>query len=238
MTARCPSDLQKPRRKHIRRLGDATFWTIVCPIWWKTAVKMPKRLEVSPYGLSLCHPDGYDFTNYSFGINDLAAMCEVVLHYKMKTMLEIGSGLSTLLMSQILHVDSLENHAQFAEKVESRRMDRMDFTLISWDGVNWPTCLADRYDCVFIDGPELGVTQAEREWYTKKGVFSREPSFVNAPDLTDHIFVHDASWYLEAIAQITHIAPWFNLVRILKSDNDPDIRRHMTYWVRSKPRGT
>jgi len=84
-----------------------------------------------------------------------------------KSVLEFGSGLSSLLMSDGASVVSYETDAEWADKMRAKANGNA-LSIVSWDGKEVPAMVSQRgpYDMAFIDGPR-GDSEAGREFSFK-----------------------------------------------------------------------
>lgn len=95
-----------------------------------------------------------------------------------KTVLEFGTGLSTLLMAELgVKVTTYETMEGWIKKIKELN-PKADIRL--WDGITLPeSVMPNKFDMAFVDGPAGGKT--------------RENSTQLASQLSDLIIVHDAS---------------------------------------------
>ncbi len=88
---------------------------------------------------------------------------ELISKEKIKTILEFGTGLSTLLFQTMVdRVDSFETNMGWINKIKQFADDKI-VTHHNWDGVT-ATIPQPKYDLTFMDGPAGGE---KREWSTK-----------------------------------------------------------------------
>lgn len=122
----------------------------------------------------------------------------VLEQYDVKTMLEFGSGLSTLLMQEVVDkIVSYETEQEAREEI--RELLGENVTLQMWDGVNAPEISGGPvFDCAFVDGPFGGEF--------------REHSFKYAAKYADLVLVHDAGRQWEQQWQAKYLEPCFELV--------------------------
>ncbi len=177
------------------------------------------------------HPDGFEWGVFPFGWYDFECISNHIVKDGIKTILEIGGGLSSLLLSQLCHVDTLENNKEWYDKLCLTRGPVNDLGIFWWDWVSFPSGLPEKYDAVFIDGPE----EQDQEKYKKLKYVGlpREVSYENAPQKTDLVFAHDAYRFAEMSFQIRYLAPHFIVNEIVRSDNT-DYNRFMAVWKRVK----
>jgi len=139
-----------------------------------------------------------------------------------KRILEFGSGLSSLLLSEEYEVISYETDPEWKTKIEGLTVPKNNLTIKLWDGINYPKELElEKFDFCFVDGPKQKL----------KGGTGRQASIAIASQITDHVIIHDAGRIEEETFQRAHLRGIFKLIR--KSGN------HLTrchYWTRrSKP---
>ena len=223
--------------------GDCTFGTDFA--FCRRAYEAGFKIWVSPWRICEHFKDG-------FGLNDMDAYDESEFHddspsrYKMvwsfmsiiqkdwkfiksilvkneiKTVLEFGSGLSSLLISEIAEVTSYETDRKYADDILSKRIvvaggQTINNLLIRmWDGKDVDDDLP-KYDLAFVDGP-LGKSS---------GGMGREHSIRIAAEHADRIIIHDAGREDEWKWQMKILRPNFKRV----SWNGAH-RGHCAYWVR------
>ena len=119
---------------------------------------------------------------------------QIITDEKVKTVLEFGTGFSTLLMSQIASVDSFETNPERIEKTRSKLPKDRKVNLYSWDGEVKPDSgkVKEKYDLVFIDGPPSA---------SMLGQTGRRIPIEVAAQHSDRIILHDAGKQHETILQ-------------------------------------
>lgn len=120
--------------------------------------------------------------------------------YKIKTVLEFGCGLSTLLYSTLADkVISFETQPGWIKKISDMIPEGKDVKIYKWDGVTFqlPPDAPKKFDFAFVDGPAGGPN---REWSTKGG-----------SELSDLVIVHDAGRAPEKEWQAKYLEPKFKL---------------------------
>ncbi|KKM20158.1 hypothetical protein LCGC14_1648290, partial [marine sediment metagenome] len=138
---------------------------------------------------------GYAFGDSSITDKDWEFIAAVLKEEKVKRVLEIGSGLSTLLMMSMgIEVVSFETGQQVIDRLKKINPDadvRLHTGIID---------LSDDkpFDLVFVDGPAGGE--------------NREPSFERACAVSDKILVHDAGRAPEKKWIEKHLKPKFSMV--------------------------
>jgi hypothetical protein len=187
--------------------------------------------KIDGYDIRVVHPPGFKWDTGSFGIHDWELFAHYILENGVRRILEVGAGLSSLLLSQLCRVDSLEHDPTWADKVEKTQTDIHKLRVFRWlDRMVWPVPDSEKYDLVFIDGPEE-LDPAKRE-ELKLPEFPRMVSFENAWRHSDVIFVHDSIRVSEMYYQLLHLAPYFRHVEIIRSDQQKEIERFMSVWKR------
>lgn len=119
--------------------------------------------------------------------------------------LEFGTGLSSLLLSESAHVVSYETDTEHAEAIRAKITEKNDLEIRLWDGENPPDDLSpnDRFDMVFVDGPKS----------VKNGGVGRDAAIKLASCLSDHVLIHDAGRAAETDSQRRHLRSVFKLER-------------------------
>ena len=136
---------------------------------------------------------------------------------EVKSVLEFGSGLSSLLMSETATVLSFEMNQEHADNV-LERVNGNQLSIRIWDGVK-PKSVLGRFDLAFVDGP-VGVVN---------GGPGREHSIRLAAEHADRVIVHDAGRREETHWQNQILRPHFKLVG---SSGQHHSRCH--YWERRR----
>jgi len=81
---------------------------------------------------------------------------------EIKRVAEFGAGLSSLLMSEMVEVFSLETDPMRVEEVMGKRNGN-NLTVVGWNGVDAPSLAG--FDLIFIDGPVSAVPPGRRFAY-------------------------------------------------------------------------
>jgi len=140
---------------------------------------------------------GFKWGGYSITDRDWLFIKDIIKDDKVKTILEFGTGLSTLLMGSL--VDKIETHEtiqSWIDKIKSMA-DPTKHVFKIWDGKN--ANLGNKhYDMVFVDGPPGGEN---REWSIKY-----------ASEVSDIVIVHDAGRAEEQKWQTKYLANDFKLI--------------------------
>ena len=139
-------------------------------------------------------------------------MKSVIEREKVKTVLEIGAGLSTLLLNRMgLKVITLETDQRWIGKVKKINPD---LDIRPWDALELPEAGSIPFlDLVFVDGPAGGQ--------------NREISTKLAALVSDRVIVHDAGREWERKWQAKYLEPGFDL------DSKGGHRCH--YWKKRVP---
>jgi len=180
----------------------------------------------------LCDMDAYDESDYrdtspgkydipwggmAITQKDWKFIKATIDKYNVETVLEFGSGLSSLLMSETHVVDSYECDDKCVVGIKSK-CSTGKLCIYSWDG---KTCQPprDSYDIAFVDGPLGAVCDGP----------GREHSMRIASESADVVIVHDAGRIDEQRWQNKYLRPDFNMVA--KNGNHQS-RCHL--WVRKE----
>ena len=157
---------------------------------------------------------------YSITQRDIRFIRPLVKALEPKRILEFGSGLSSLLLSEICEVVSYETDPIWAEKIKSKIKSHNNLTIKMWDGHTVPEELKGSgkfFDFCFVDGPKS----------RNKGGVGRDVAMEIASQVTDQIMVHDAGRPDEETQQRKYLRSVFKLVR---KSGDHMTRIH--YWIR------
>ena len=96
--------------------------------------------------IRLVQPIGFSLDVFALGKHDLDFLANAIVTEGIHTLLEVGCGISSLLLSQLCHVTTLENDPKWADKVSAAKRDIHDLDVILWDGKGWP--VKGRWDAV------------------------------------------------------------------------------------------
>lgn len=175
---------------------------------FKNIVPTPIKLPV-PENTVLAAPYGMEWGGGCITDLDWNFIQSVIKQYSVKTVLEFGSGLSTLLMKDAgLDVTTYETNDGWINKL---KQIKPDLNLIKWDAIISPfSAESKKFDLAFVDGPAGGVN---RELSTRIGSFA-----------SDVVIIHDANREYEKIWQDMY----------LKHDFDGPIKggHRCHLWVR------
>lgn len=128
---------------------------------------------------------------------DWLFMKKVITDNNVRTVLEFGPGLSTLLLSD--HVEKIvayENEQRFIDKIKHMIADNVEIRV--FDGVDCSSIGDEKFDLVFVDGPSGGKT--------------REFTIKAASEHSDIVIVHDGGRKWEKIWQKKYLDDKFGLV--------------------------
>jgi ADP-heptose:LPS heptosyltransferase len=183
-TPKCVDILQsKDVVSAIRRYYDGgrlVYGKKIPNTFFRNIVEDPKTFpKIKKEDIDQTIPLKYGFEGWG-GTNithlDWAFMKEVIAEHNIKSVLEFGTGLSTILFSnQGLNVVSYDNHRGWLDKMEKMVPRGVDLRL--WNGTTIFEKL-DKFDLAFVDGPSGGPT---REFSTKI-----------AAEHADIVIIHDA----------------------------------------------
>lgn len=105
----------------------------------------------------------------------------IIADLKPKRILEFGSGLSSLLISELAEVVSYETDKKYAAQIRKKKTEKNNLQIRIWDGANIKQKL-EGFDLVFVDGPTGKAA----------GGIGRQFSIKVASEASDHIILHDA----------------------------------------------
>jgi hypothetical protein len=141
---------------------------------------------------------------------------DIIKRENVGSVLEFGSGLSSLLMSEKQHVVSYETDDKWAEEIRGK-MNGNSLDIRTWDGKG--VGLLPMFDLAFVDGPKGEGS----------GGPGREHSMRLAARYADKVIVHDAGREKEIRWQNKYLRPHFKVVS--KSGHH---QQRCQYWVRNK----
>jgi len=99
------------------------------------------------------------FSNKSLKLNRWLVILDVLEKYGVESVLEFGSGLSTLLFEKLgVSVISLETNPEYLRWVRSR--SRGDAKFVLWDNENYPLSIQP-FDMALVDGDVPRRSQAQ-----------------------------------------------------------------------------
>jgi len=144
---------------------------------------------------------GFKWGNDHLTDKDWIFIKDILKEYDVKTILEFGSGLSSLLFATVVDkVLSFDEPTGYINKV-IKCIDGKKNELVVWDGKTVslpPTYGETRFDLIFVDGPRGGEN---REWSTKY-----------ASENADLVIVHDAGRVNERKWQTKYLEKDFQLI--------------------------
>lgn len=160
---------------------------------WKNLVKTPEKPPVSDIVGSVA-PYGMTWGGGCITDQDWDFMKTTLVKHNVKTVLEFGAGLSTLLMTDLdLDVETYELQKGWVERVKELNAKA---NVILWDGSAYLPTKKDHFNFAFVDGPAGGV--------------NREMSTKLAAEFADVVIVHDANRPFEKLWQDAYLRPFFN----------------------------
>jgi len=118
----------------------------------------------------------------------------IILEEGIKTVLEFGAGLSSLLMAEMAEVLSYEADKEWAEEIRGKANGNL--TIGMWDGKN--LVKVKKHDLAFIDGPRGGE--------------SRENSYRIASKFCNRIITHDSRRTADVVWQNKYLQKNFDMV--------------------------
>jgi len=126
---------------------------------------------------------------------------QVIDDYSVKSVLEFGAGLSTIILNELkLKVVTFENNKEWMESTKKLN-HKSDIRL--WDGKELDLKEIDtKFDLAFVDGPRA---------YGAK-IFGRQRSIEVASQIADIVIVHDATRPGELLWQDTYLKDKFDFV--------------------------
>jgi len=92
----------------------------------------------------------------SISEKDWIVLKKLITEYNVRSVVEFGIGLSTLLIMQLCRVDGYDNLDRHLEWMKTKVNDNV--TLHKWDG-KIPVKLEKQYDMAFVDGPNGAINR-------------------------------------------------------------------------------
>lgn len=144
--------------------------------------KQFKNIVPTPAKKNAPVPSGVDWGKGAIDPLDWPFMEQVIKKHQVKSVLEFGAGLSTVLMNEIANVTSFETEQEWIDKVFNVIKLPLKHSVLmhKWDGRKLPDGVKlENYDMAFVDGPANGQ--------------NREEAFRLAVNHCDLVLVHDAT---------------------------------------------
>lgn len=148
---------------------------------------------------------------------DWAFIKPILLRDNIKTVLEFGAGLSTLLMSEVCKVVSYEQNVEWAKEIRKKaKKKRNNLEIRLWDGREMKDELP-KFDLCFVDAPPSKAG----------GGIGRQHSMEVASKVADRIIVHDAGRGEEMMWQFIYLRNDFKMI-----EKNGHHQSRCQYWVR------
>jgi hypothetical protein len=149
----------------------------------------------------------YAWDDYTISQQDWYFLRDIIEKEDVHTVLEFGSGASSLLMSEIAEVHSFETDPAHIKRVQEAADATPNtvnmLSMVKWDGKSLPKGIKPIYDLAFVDGPPgKGV-----------GGPGREHSMKYASKHAKRVIVHDAGRVDEMRWQNKYLKPDFKLMK-------------------------
>ena len=197
-----PEEIADAVRKYYRG-GRLEYGKKIPNTFFKNIVG-EKKVFVAPT-VTVADKATADKTELTFGGGSLTDrdwlfMKDIIQEEKVKTVLEFGAGLSSIMMGQIVEkVITYETASSWISKISKMIKPEVN-TIRKWDGKNFNLLDGDpqRFDFSFVDGPAGGES---REFSTKA-----------ASELADIVIMHDAGRPPERMWQDKYLKDSFELV--------------------------
>ena len=160
---------------------------------FKNIVETPEKIDIPVEEQKVYNTYGLTFNGGALTQKDWEFIQSIIKKYNVKSVLEFGAGLSTLLLNDI----GLEKVVTYEDKqgwIDKLKKIKSSCDIRLWDGKNLID--NDHYDLAFVDGPS--------------GDFSREQSTKIASEKCKVIVVHDAGREWARKYQDQYIAPSFH----------------------------
>lgn len=160
----------------------------------------PKLKNIVPTPVKVVVPEppdvatkyGMEFGGGSLTARDWEFIQQVIKEHDVKTVLEFGAGLSSLLLGHAgLSVDTFETSQGWIDKITALKNGSAGLNVHLWDGKTEPSELKPAYDLAFVDGPAGGQ--------------NREEATRIASERARVVIVHDAGREFEKQWQAKHL---------------------------------
>ena len=182
-----------------QRAVEAGFEIFCAPKMICDHVKEHGLVNMDSYFVSRAGDKNQSKYNISWGgaeiiEKDWDFISQIIEDEGLATVLEFGSGFSTLLMAEFTEVDSFETKVerQFLIKAKLPPSRRVNF--YSWDGKTKPDSgrVKEKYDLAFINGPKSA---------NMPGQTGRQVAIEIAAEHSNRIIIHDAGKIHETMLQ-------------------------------------
>lgn len=166
---------------------------------------------------------GMSWGGYAIDAKDWKFLRDIILETKAQTILEFGSGLSTLLMLDMPSVDSVDSYEtdnEWRNKITNEAIEaKLEHKLAirTWDGKDLELLEGSEWDLAFVDGPR-GIVN---------GGVGREKAVEIAAKYADHIVLHDSGRSEETVWQAKYLKEGFR--RVMVSGYH---QQRSAHWVR------
>ena len=197
-----PEEIASSVRKYYEG-GRLEYGKKIPNTFFKNVTK-EKRVFIAPkpdaVDEELLNKYGFKWGGGSVTDRDWLYIRDIFKKFNVKTVVEFGCGLSTLLYSSLVDkVISFETQPGWIKKISDMIPKEKDVTIYQWDGKTFklPDGEPTKFDFAFVDGPAGGPN---REWATKAG-----------SELADLVIVHDAGRVPEREWQAKHLEPTFKM---------------------------
>ena len=147
---------------------------------------------------------------------------EVIEEEGVKSVLEFEPSVSTLLMSELVPVDSYSTNGKNAEMIKSKVPEGRKVGFHSWSGHEIDVKRGKNYDLAFVNGPNGQPKEGE----------GKEVAIKYAAENADRVIVRNAGRIYESMIQEKYLRPDFTII----SKNGWHQGR-CQYWKRKSLRG-
>jgi len=193
-----------------KKVIDAGFKVFVAPKMICEHIKDHGLVNMDSYFVSQAGDKNQERYDMSWGGKEIIEKDWDLIEQAMeeeglKTVLEFGSGFSTLLMSQIAKVDSFETNPERIENVKNRLPRDRKVKLYAWNGKVKPDSgrVKEKYDLAFVNGPQSASMASQT---------GRRVSIEMAAKHSDRVIIHDAGKMHETMLQEKYLRKDFWLV--------------------------
>lgn len=191
-----------------KKATEAGFEVYAAPKMICEHFKESGLIELDNYYISKAMDEPYEkydmhWGEPAIGKNDWDFIKNIIEKEKVKTVLEFGSGLSTLFISEFASVDSFDTDLEWAKKIQAKIPEGRNVHFHFWDGKQIELDkLSKTHDLVFVDGPPVRIL----------GGVGMEASIKIAAEHSDRIIIRNAGMIYEETFQEKYLRKGFDLI--------------------------
>lgn len=184
---------------------------------------MAEYILPGPEGKVLSEPEGLERTEDDLTPAELGYLMDYCVKYGAFDLLQMGSGLSSAVISQFAALTIVENDDEKAKKLLAAAppgRDKYNYAMIKAP-IGWAGAGATQKFALEVIGGMRKETVAEFE--------RLQHCLSDAYEMSDVVFVVDGLGVNSLRLQIRYLAPYYNVVGIIHSGGD----RYLVHWERN-----